>query len=104
MGLIGLMVGKQTDEMARNLAGELAKKFPPSVESGKQKKISEKRVTRILEGIYAKAVNFRDERSLGVYNKARMGNTFRWELESLGYSKDFVKMATEGMVVYLTRR
>ena len=70
---------------------------------GKQKKISEKRITRILEGIYQKAVSYRDERSLGVYTKARMGNTFRWELESLGYSKDFVKMATEGMVVYLTR-
>lgn len=104
MGLMGFMVGKQTDEMARNLAGELAKKFPPSIESRKQKKISEKRITRILEDVYKKAVSYRDERSLGVYSKARMGNTFRWELESLGYSEGFVKMATEGMVVYLTRR
>ena len=103
MGFMGFAVGKQADEMARNLAGELAKKFPPSIESGKQKKISEKRITRILEGIYQKAVSYRDDRSLGVYSKARMGNTFRWELESLGYSEGFVKMATEGMVVYLTR-
>lgn len=104
MGLSELLGGKRADEMARRLATDLAKKFPPAVESGRQKKISEKRITRILEDIYAQAVSFRDERRLGFYSKARMGNAFRWELETMGYSKDFVKMATEGMIVYLTRR
>jgi hypothetical protein len=39
-----------------------------------------------------------------VYRKARLGNTFRWELTDKGYSKPFVEMATEGLIVYITRK
>jgi hypothetical protein len=51
-----------------------------------------------------KAVEFKNEHKLGVYKKARLGNTFRWELEEKGYSKTFIETATEGLVVYLARR
>jgi hypothetical protein len=44
------------------------------------------------------------EHKLGVYKKARLGNTFRWELEDRGYSKAFIETATEGLVVYLSRK
>ena len=51
-----------------------------------------------------KAVAYKNEHKLGVYKKARLGNTFRWELEALGYSKKLIETATEGLVVYLTRK
>jgi hypothetical protein len=41
---------------------------------------------------------------LGVYKKARLGNTFRWELEEMGYSEKFIELATEGLIVYITRK
>ena len=33
-----------------------------------------------------------------------VGNTFRWELQEMGYSQKFVEAATEGMIVYITRK
>ena len=98
-------VSKRADELAKSLAADIAKKYPPGVESGDhRKKISERRITRVLEDAYSRAVQFRKDNKLGFYRKARMGNVFKWELAALGYSERFVKMATEGMGVYLTRK
>ncbi|NJK42488.1 MAG: hypothetical protein HC937_01785 [Aquincola sp.] len=36
--------------------------------------------------------------------KAKLGNAFRWELTELGYRKDFVELATEAVIVYLSRK
>ena len=44
------------------------------------KTLSEKRLTRILEDVCNKAVAYKNEHKLGVYKKARLGKTFRWEL------------------------
>jgi hypothetical protein len=32
-----------------------------------------------------------------------LGNAFRWELNSLGYRKEFIDLATEAVVVHLSR-
>ena len=54
--------------------------------------------------ICGKALGFREQHDLGIYKKARLGNTFRWELEEMGYSKKFVETATEGLIVYIARK
>lgn len=104
MNILAWFSAKDVDGIAKKLADELSKKYPPSSEKDKQKKISEKRLTRILEELYDEAIEFRNNQKLGVYKKARLGNTFRWELHNLGYSDEFVNVATEGMVVYLSRK
>ena len=40
---------------------------------------------------------------LGIYKKAKLGNTFKWELKEMGYDEKFTETATEGLIVYLTR-
>jgi hypothetical protein len=104
MGLFGFVSGKQVDEFAKNLVQELAKRYPPALDAGGARRLSQKRLTTILEDTYNKAIEFKNQHKLGVYKKARLGNTFRWELEELGYSKKFVETATEGLVVYITRK
>ncbi len=110
MSFLSKLSSKSVDEFARTLATELSKKYPPEIQNPKDEKdkssarVSEKRLTRILEDLYAKARQFHTENKLGIYKKARLSNTFRWELDALGYSKDFVELAVEGMVVYLTRK
>jgi hypothetical protein len=104
MGLFGSVSGKQVDEFAKSLAQELAKRYPPALDKEGERKLSQKRLTAILEDTYAKAVDFRQQHKLGVYKKARLGNTFRWELQEMGYSEKFVETATEGLVVYITRK
>mgnify|MGYP003576479787 CR=1 FL=1 len=95
---------KEVDTFAKSLAVEISKRYPPSLDQSKEKKISQNRIARILEEVYGKAVQFRSDKHLGVYRKARLGNTFRWELTELGYSKPFIEVATEGLIVYITRK
>ncbi len=104
MGLFGSVSGKEVDRFAKKLAEEVSKQYPPALDKGGERTLSEKRLTRILEEVCKQAAAFKEEHKLGVYKKARLGNTFRWELEELGYSKKFIETATEGLVVYLTRK
>jgi hypothetical protein len=104
MGLFGSVSGKEVDRFAKSLAEDVAKQYPPVLDKGGERTLSEKRLTRILEDVCNKAAVFKNQHKLGVYKKARLGNSFRWELEELGYSKKFIETATEGLVVYLTRK
>ncbi len=103
MALFGSASGKHIDEFAKNLALELSKRYPAALDKGGERRISQKRLTTILEDTFNRAIEFKQQHRLGVYKKARLGNTFRWELEELGYSKKFIELATEGLIVYITR-
>jgi len=104
MGLFGSVSGKDVDGFAKTLALDLAKRYPPVLDKPGERKLSQKRLTTILEQTFDKAVAFKNEHKLGVYKKARLGNTFRWQLQELGYSEKFVETATEGLVVYVSRK
>ena len=104
MGLFGSASGKDVDTFAKALAREVAKRYPPALDKGSERKISQKRLTTILEDTFNRAAEFRKQNKLGVYKKARLGNTFRWELQEMGYSGKFVELATEGLIVYITRK
>ena len=105
MKLFGGVSSKEVDEFAKGLAQGIAKRYPPGMDKGSaERKISQKRLTAILEETFGKASTFRQENKLGFYKKARLSNTFRWELQDLGYTKQFIEVATEGLVVYISRR
>lgn len=96
--------GKQIDEFATALADAVAKRYPPALDKAKDRIVSVNRVTRVLEDAFKQAIDFKSEHNLGVYKKARLGTSFKFELAQRGYSEKFVEIATEGLIVYLTRR
>ncbi|MBI5279969.1 MAG: hypothetical protein HY854_26295 [Burkholderiales bacterium] len=102
---MGLFSGK-TDiaGFAKDLAGRLAKRYPPELDKQPGKRPSVNRLTRIMEDSCASAMEFRDQHKLGWFAKARLGNAFRWELDELGYSAEFIEFATEAVVVHLARK
>jgi hypothetical protein len=104
MALFGSISSKDVDTFSKGLAEDLSKKYPPELDAAGGQSLSEKRLARILEDVCVKAAAYRAEHKLGLYKKARLGNTFRWRLEELGYSKKFIETATEGLVVYLARK
>ncbi len=104
MGLFGTVSGKDIDQFAKSLAEAVAKRYPPSLERSAEKKVSVTRVTKVLEDALANAAEFAKEKKLGTFNKARLGNSFKWELKELGYGERFIEVATEGLIVYITRR
>ena len=104
MALFGSVSGKDVDTFAKGLVQDLAKRYPPALDKGNERKISQKRLTSILEDTFSRAIEFRQQHKLGVYKKARLGNTFRWELQEMGYTDKFIETATEGLIVYITRK
>jgi hypothetical protein len=42
-------------------------------------------------------------KKLGVYGKAKLGTTFKWELKELGYDDDFVDEFTRNLLLHLSR-
>ena len=93
----------KVDEFAKSLAQDIGKRYPPAIANNPEQMISQKRLATILEDAFVQAHRFNAENGLGVFRKAKLGNTFKWELKEMGYDEKFVDMATEGLVVYLTR-
>ena len=94
---------RKVNEFAKSLAQDVAKRYPPAIANNPAQMVSQKRLTVILEEAFGRAAEFNRENRLGWYKKAKLGNEFRWELKELGYDEKFVDVATEGLVVYLTR-
>jgi len=92
-----------TAEFAKTLAADIAKRYPPQLEKQGGKRPSLNRLTRIIEDACKKARDFQSVNKLGWLGKARLGNTFRWELQELGYRKDFIEMSTEALIIYISR-
>jgi hypothetical protein len=95
--------GGAVTAFAKDLAESVAKRYPPSLDVSPEKRVSEARLTRVLEETLAKAVGFQREHKLGMLGKAKLANEFKWQLKELGYSEKFIDVATEGLMVYITR-
>lgn len=96
--------GAELEQFARSLAEDLAKRYPPELDKNPSKHPSVNRLTRILEDTCQKAAEFQQTRGLGVFGKAKFGNTFKWALADLGYRKEFVDVATEAIIVYISKK
>jgi hypothetical protein len=103
MSPLNWLGNKDLDEFAKSLAGELAQRFTLEMDRASSDKKTEKKLGTALNGVYAKAQTYRNEHKLGVYRKARIGNTFKWELKERGYSEAFVDEATKGLILSLSR-
>lgn len=97
------ILGPKVQVFAGELAASVAKRYPPTLDGRAEKRPSVNRLTRIMEETCAKAVEYQQEHKLGWFSKARLGNAFRWELAERGYTKEFVDLATEALVVSLTK-
>lgn len=94
---------KEIDAFATVLAQDLARRFPPKSEERRDKG-AKSQLTSITDGLYAQAVKFRQDKELGIYGKAKLGNTFRWRLKEAGYTGSFVDEVTHGLVLRLANK
>lgn len=97
MAFLGLVDTKDVEAFATTLADDLGRRFPPSSEK-RTDTGAKHQLSVILDGLGVRAVRFRDEKQLGLYKKAKLGNVFRWRLKELGYSSEFVDQATSAIV------
>lgn len=105
MGLFSaLRSNSPVTAFARALAQDIGKRYPPALDQQPGKRPSVNRLTRIMEDACQKAVEFQVANRLGWLGKAKLGNSFRWELTEMGYQKDFVDFATEAVIVHVSRK
>lgn len=91
-------------EVAQRLVMELVAVLPIDLLEKQRKVISVNKITRVLEGIYLQAAQYRVAQSPGFFRQAVLANTFKWELKSRGYPESFIEVATEGLVVELAKK
>lgn len=91
---------RDLEEFAVTLANDLGRRFPPQSEA-RTDPGAVNQIKIILEGLGARAVRYHSEHKLGIYKKAKLGNTFKWKLQELGYSAPFAERATREIVTRL---
>ena len=100
MSILKFFDTKELEEFAVGLATDLGRRFPPASEARTDPGAAHQ-IKVILEGLGARAVRFHEQNKLGVYKKAKLGNTFKWKLKELGYSSAFAERATKELVTRL---
>jgi hypothetical protein len=101
MGMLDFGNRASVDEFAVQLAADLAQRYPPDLENAKPKKRNPQRLAKAFDDTFNRAIDFQREKKLGIYGKARLGNTFKWELKRLGYPDDFVDLTTRSLVNFV---
>lgn len=105
MGLFGSVSGKQVDEFARGLVDTIVTLRPPKGKLAPGSPgVSLKTLEQRVDALFATATAFRKEHKLGIYKKARLANSFRWEMKERGYEDSFIELITEKLVVALARK
>ncbi len=103
MALLKFLDTSELEAFATTLAEDLGRRYPPSSEARKDPAAANQ-LKVILEGLGARAQRYLAEHKLGVYKKAKLGNTFRWKLKELGFSDAFCENATRQIVLLMAVR
>lgn len=89
------------DNFAVSLAANLAQRYPPDLENEQPRRRNPQRLAKAFDATFNSAIDFQRENRLGIYGKARLGNTFKWELKRLGYPEDFIELTTKSLVRFI---
>lgn len=103
MAWFGMVDTKDVEAFASTLADDLGRRFPPASEK-RTDPGAKNQLGVILEGLSKRAERFRDEKKLGIYKKAKLGNVFKWRLKELGYSEAFIDQATNAVVTRIAMK
>lgn len=101
--MFATLFGQRAAVFGDELALKLTERFPLNLDAPGKAKISANRIANILESVYNEAQFFRNDQKLGLIGRTRLSHAFKWRLIELGYSKAFIDMATEGLVIYMHR-
>ena len=101
MSLFGFGNKAPIEEFAKQLAADLAKRYPAALEIDQTKKRNPSRLKNAFDSTFNRAIKFQKEHKLGIYGKAKLTRAFKSELKELGYPDDFVDLATSAMTKFL---
>jgi hypothetical protein len=92
---------RDIENFATEVAREFAKACP--LADTQRERSSVKKLAHAIDAACERAAAFQKEKKLGVYGKAKLGTTFKWELKALGYDDDFIDEFTRNLLMHLSR-
>jgi len=95
---------KQDTVIANELAAAVAAQLSAAMLRDNRKALSVNKITRVLDKIFIRATAYQVEHRMGFLRRSLFANAFQWALKEHQYPKDFVVMATEGLVVAITAK
>lgn len=90
--ILGWFDARAAKAFGEELARFYADKIP--VEAQVNEKKFATRTDATLKALSSRVRDFRASRKLGVYQKAQLGNAFRWALRDAGYDAQYVERLT----------
>lgn len=97
------LTGSREKAFAQELVAGLQKEIPPSLMAERRTALSVNRVSKLLERTYRSAAAYQQQHGIGFVRRAILANSFKWEMRSKAYPEDFIEVATEGLVVELSK-
>lgn len=91
---------KDIEEFATSLAERFAKRCPPELQDDARQIAVQKR-EGAMHAMYSELGDLRKRVRLGVFRKAQLANTLKWELKERGYRPDFVNSVVYDMLFQL---
>jgi hypothetical protein len=84
---------REVDDFAIALAREFIGLIPPGAEPP-----AAQRIAKAVDQICNRAKAFQQEKRLGIYGRAKLGTSFKFELKSAGYPSEFVDDLTRQLL------
>jgi hypothetical protein len=94
------------EAFAHTLVADLVKRFPPEKQTllGGTKLKPAAQLGKAVTGLERKVAAFQQEHQLGVYGKAKLLNSIKWQMKELQYTEDFVAATTTSLAQLLGTR
>lgn len=90
---------EEAKQFGNDLAAAFVASVPPDGKLSKQK--FESRVKAALAQLDRRVAEFHQNKRFNAYQKAQLGNAFKWRLRDAGYDKDYADKLTDLLLLRL---
>jgi hypothetical protein len=95
---------KHDEAQACELAHSIAAQVSVKLLRDNRQALSVNKIARVLEKAFVQASAYQAAQRMGVVRRSLFANAFQWALKEQAYPRDFVVMATEGLLVAISAK
>jgi len=94
--------GREVEALGKRMVESLVQAYPPSIQVSSTTP-GKKHIQAVFD-LYQKAEQYHQLHNLGIYTKAKLANTVRWQMGEAGYADDFVKEVAHNLAMRLAAK
>ena len=97
--VLGWLNAKEAEAFGNSLAEFFDEKFRANTKA-KDQKIAAKQ-QKLVSEVLTKAQQYKAAHKLNAYQKAKLGNAFKWKLRDLGHDSELIDLMTKDLMFAL---